>query len=75
MTTDFKDDKIKMSQTTKGLWYCNEIEIHSDDIANTITKMDEAMKRVNQILAVRNRYLQPAKNLKKENANAKTKRK
>ena len=75
MTTDFKDDKIKMSQTTKGIWYCNEIEIHSDDIGNTITKMDQAMKRVNRILAVRNRYLQPPKNLKETKENAKIKRK
>lgn len=75
MATDFKEDKIKISQTTKGIWYCSEIEIHSDKISDSINKADQAMKRVNRILAVRNRYLQPAKNLKKPNENAKIKRK
>lgn len=75
MATDFKEDKIKIAQTTKGIWYCSEIEIHSDKIGDSIEKANEAMKRVNKMLAMRNRYLQPPHNLKKTNKNAKIKRK
>jgi hypothetical protein len=66
MTTDFKENKVEVGQTTKGIWYCLEITINSDEISNSIEKCNIAMARMNRILANRNRNTQPQKTLKKE---------
>lgn len=66
MDIDYKEDGIKMAQTTKGVWICAEVVIHTDDIKDAIKTADGAMRDINKILSVRNRYAR-----KRENENKK----
>lgn len=52
---DFKEDGVKFAQTTKGIWYCSEIVVHTDKIMEAIELGNNAMKKCNRYLAQRNR--------------------
>ena len=53
---DYKDDGVKFAMTTKGIWYCSELNIHTDDINKALQTADTSMGKINRILGVRNRY-------------------
>jgi hypothetical protein len=52
---DFKEDGVKFSQTTKGVWYVSEIAIHTDKIMEAIEMGNKAMIKCNRYLGQRNR--------------------
>jgi len=56
MTTDYKEDGIKYAMTTKGIWFCSELIIHTDDIENAVDRANNIMKQVNRNLYYRNKY-------------------
>ena len=68
MTTDYKEDGIKYAMTTKGIWFCSELVIHTDNIENAVDRANNIMKQVNRNLYYRNKYKDttPKKNQQQE---------
>jgi hypothetical protein len=58
MANDYRENGVKFSQTTKGVWYCEEIAVSTDDVMEALTLASKAMGKANKILGQRNRYKQ-----------------
>jgi len=63
---DYREDGIKVGQTTKGIWYVVEIAIHTDKLEDALKQVDNAMGKANRMLGVRNRYAYKKSQTKKE---------
>ena len=58
MTNDYRENGVKFSQTTKGIWFCEQIAVSTDDVMEAMNIASKAMGRANKILGQRNRYKQ-----------------
>jgi len=56
---DFRENSIKLSMTTKGLWIVEQLSISNDNILEAIEDADVCMIKLNRILGIRNRYRTP----------------
>jgi hypothetical protein len=53
---DYRENGVKFAQTTKGIWYCEEIAVSTDDVVQAVDLANKVMVKVNKILGQRNRY-------------------
>ena len=58
MANDYRENKVTVCQTTKGIWYVGEITVSTDDVMEAMKVASKAMARANKILGQRNRYKQ-----------------
>lgn len=61
MSNDYRDNGVKFAMTTKGIWFCSEIAVSTDDVLNAMEIANKAMKKANKILGQRNRFRKPKK--------------
>lgn len=48
------ENKISMSQNTKGIWYCNDLTVYCKDLFDGLELIDAAMVAVEEILKEKN---------------------
>ena len=48
------ENKISLSQTSKGIWYCNDITLYCRDFFDGIQLMGGAVDAVTELLAQKN---------------------
>jgi hypothetical protein len=53
---DYRENGVKFAQTTKGIWYCEEIAVSTDDVMQAVDLANKVMVKTNKILGARNRY-------------------
>jgi hypothetical protein len=51
------ENKISISQTSKGIWYCNDLTIYCKDIFDGLQTIDAAMVAVEEITNEKNNNL------------------
>jgi hypothetical protein len=49
------ENKVSLSQTSKGNWYCNELSIYCKDIFDGISLLDGAIEGIECILKEHNK--------------------
>jgi len=48
------ENKISMCQTSKGIWYCNDITVYCKDIFDGLQTIDAAIVAVEEITSEKN---------------------
>jgi len=46
---------IRMKQTSKGIWYCDGVDVWREDLIDACTEMDMLMEHVEKILEKHNK--------------------
>jgi hypothetical protein len=56
---DYRENSVKFAMTTRGIWYCSEITVSTDNVMNAMDVANQAMVKANKILGRRNRFRKP----------------
>ena len=51
------ENKVSFSQTSKGVWYCNDLTIYCKDIFDGVALMSGAIDAVDKILEEQNKVV------------------
>jgi hypothetical protein len=56
---DLRENGIKISMNSKGIWIVEQLSISNDNVIQAIEDADLCMIKLNRILSQRNRYRTP----------------